>query len=324
MTKAIPAPLTAQETEGYSFANVLEVCQATTFSEEILSLWKGWMEANLFSSKAEVQRKLTGYPDYLKSEKCAAEVKNMVSSIAFELVKFPEKYDAAGVMIALAQNGGTCHVQMEIGIRTVYAAMMDSLMEHMKANAVETKILSLLRKNRLGLSEKVAYTLCKEKGWHNGKVLNSHYIVPLQNKLASRIGIDSIPDPNAFISEPQDLYEDFMKAYNVEYLLRIVGGAVNDSHRLINYHDFVEHIERLRPAEVDSFAFLNDFVFNVETGKFTDKALKFVLLKMDIICLTPEGQAFVDECKKNAVNVEAPTQTLDKVESVENTAITVQ
>jgi hypothetical protein len=331
MTRAIAAPVAVEETQGHSFLDIMVIFEKTEFTTELLDLWKGWQEGNLFSSKDSVRTRLSTYSSYLEASKTADEVKNMANAIAYELVKFPEKYDAAGIMIALAQNGGVCNVQKEIGVRTVYAAMMDSMMEHMNANAIETKVLSLLKKNRFALSESVAYKLCKENRWHDGRVLNSHYIIPIQNKMAARIGIGEIPDPNANIHDPQDLYDVFMEAYNVSHLLRVVGGAVNDSHRLINYHDMVEHMEKIRPAGIDPFAYLNDFVFNVDTGKFTEKAIKFLLFKLNILQLTPEGETIVQSLSPAAEVSPIPQEStnnneaidLKKMDSVEADPITV-
>jgi len=159
------------------------------------------------------------------------------------------------------------------------------MLEHVKAGSVETKILSLLRKNRFALSEQVAMDICVEHHYyHKGSVLNSHWVTPIQNKIAKRIGIDEVPDPNgSALTSARDEYERFMELYTSQYILKSIHGAVNDSTRLINYHDFVEYLETQRPADVDSYEFLNHFVFDMDTGKFRDDAIKFALSKMKIL-----------------------------------------
>jgi len=143
----------------------------------------------------------------------------------------------------------------------------------------------LLKKNRVALAEEVAKDICIEVNYYRkGGVLNSHWVTPIQNKIAPRIGIDEVPDPNGSLpANSKDEYERFMKYYTSQYILRSINGAVNDSSRLINYHDFVEYLETQRPADVDSYEFLNHFVFDMDTGKFRDDALKFALCKMKIL-----------------------------------------
>jgi hypothetical protein len=289
MTKTVAAPLTVKQTEGCSWNDILEIFAKTDISAEAFQLWKGYQEGHLFNSKAEVKGRLDTYTYYLTSDlRCAGDVKNMANCIAYEMKNFPEKYDAAGILMALGQNGGVCNVQKEIGIRMVYAAMMDSMMEHMKENSVETKVLSLLKKNRFVLSELVAEALI-----FNGKksvnVFNSHNVIPVQNSLAAQIGIDHIPDPDGGSRSFDTAYAEFMKRYTLEHILKVIAGAVNDSHRLINYHDCVEFFEQIKPEGLDSYVYLNDFVFDMNTGKFTNAAMKYMLWKLDIIKVSEEA-----------------------------------
>eukprot|EP00475_Leptophrys_vorax_P005903 TRINITY_DN1357_c0_g1_i1.p1 TRINITY_DN1357_c0_g1~~TRINITY_DN1357_c0_g1_i1.p1 ORF type:complete len:416 (+),score=105.79 TRINITY_DN1357_c0_g1_i1:62-1309(+) len=285
MMTAIPAPLTAKETKGCSFTDIMEIFEKTSFSKDAFSLWRGYYEGLLFQCKEDVRSKLSSYAPYLKSSQCPQDIMNMMNCIAYEMKHNPDKYDAVGILMALAQNGGVCSVQRGIGIRAVYAAMIDSMMDHMKHNSVETKVLSLLRKCRFVLAEQVAMDMARKLGWYSGNVLNSHLVVPVQNKLAPRIGIDVVPDEHASaVPESEDsLYSAFMEKYTVEHVVRVVLGAVNDSHRLINYHDFVEHLESIKPAEVDKYVYLNDFVFDMDSGKFSEMAVKYLLWEMGVI-----------------------------------------
>jgi hypothetical protein len=288
--KAVAAPLTVKQTEGCSWNDILEIFAKTDIPNEAFDLWKGYIERHLFTTKADVKRNLETYRQYVIESKTPADVKNMVSCIAFEIKNFSEKYDIVGILMALAQNGGVCNVQKEIGIRTVYAAMMDSMMEHMKEKSIETKVLTLLKKSRFVLSGLVAEVVIrKTRGYSRVDVLNSHWVIPIQNVLAPQIGIDHIPDEHgASTFKCGGAYEEFMKRYDVDYLVRLVSGAVNDSHRLINYHDCVEFFEEIKPDDVETYAYLNDFVFDMETGKFTVLAIKYLLWKLDIIQVKQE------------------------------------
>jgi hypothetical protein len=286
MTRNIPPPLTAKQTKGYSWKDILKVFEVTEIDDSAFDMWKGYEEEDLFGTRAEMKSRLETYTQYLSSSKGAPDVKNKASCIAFELKNYPEKYDAVGILMALAQNGGVCNVQKEIGIRSVYASMMDSMMAHTTENSVETKVLTLLKKNRLALSELVAESLIvhQVKNLTYSKLLNSHHVIPIQNKLASQIGIDPIPDPNASKEvQCEKAYVEFMKRYTVEHVVKVVYGAVNSSHRVIKYHDCVAFFEEIRPKGLDSYIYLNDFVFDMNTGKFTKAAIKYLLWKLEII-----------------------------------------
>jgi hypothetical protein len=286
--KPIAPPLTIKQTEGCSFANILEIFERTEIGVDVLEMWKGYAEMQLFSSKDDVQSKLETYTHYLAN--VSEDIVQMVAAIAYDLVTFPEKYDAAGVCMALAQNGGVCNVQKEIGIRAVYADMMNSMMEHMQASSVETKVLTLLKRNRLALSELVAMEYCGWKRTENQKLFNSHIVTPFQVAIAEKIGIERVSDPD---SRGQQINLDiafaiFMKKYTVEHVVKLLDEALNSSHRVINYHDCIDYFEKIKPMEVDSYTFLNEFVFNVETGKFTSKGIKYLLFQLDVLELKPE------------------------------------
>jgi hypothetical protein len=295
MTKEIPAPITVTD-KGHTWADLMKLFDETEFSKEISELW-GRVHTQV---KQSMKQPLESYLHYLQSDpKCSSDVKKMVSCIVYELQTFPEKYDAAGVLLMLAQNGGVCNVQKEFGIRSVYAGMMDSMMDHMKANSVETRILNILKKTRYVISEQVAVSIYRAKYNYPTGFVNTHYIVPVQNELSSKIGIDFIPEPNPCVMEyPGDRLSDFNALYTVDYIVKVISGALNDSHRLINYHDCVEFMEGIKPAGVDSYTFLNEFVFDMDTGKFKEHAVKYLLWKLQILKLGSVGNEHLKKLEK--------------------------
>eukprot|EP00475_Leptophrys_vorax_P044432 TRINITY_DN889_c0_g1_i9.p1 TRINITY_DN889_c0_g1~~TRINITY_DN889_c0_g1_i9.p1 ORF type:complete len:399 (+),score=95.61 TRINITY_DN889_c0_g1_i9:52-1197(+) len=299
MKKTVEMPLSASETEGCSFQDIIEVHKNTEYPTEVFTMWAGYQEySQALHSKESVSTYLEFYNDYLSSTGKASEtVRAMVSCIAYELKSFPEKYDAVGIMMALAQNGGVCDVQKEIGIRAVYAAMTDSMMQHMKSNALETKVLTLLKKQRVVVSEEVVKDICIKKNYYKpgtkNAVLNSHWITPIQNQMSKHIGIDHTPEPNGsnLGCKTEDLLQMFRERYTLDRIVKLIDGAVNDAHRLLDYQDCVDYFGAIKPTEgvEDSHEFLSEFVFNMDTGKFTIKAVKLMLWKLGIFKLSVEG-----------------------------------
>eukprot|EP00475_Leptophrys_vorax_P044435 TRINITY_DN889_c0_g2_i12.p1 TRINITY_DN889_c0_g2~~TRINITY_DN889_c0_g2_i12.p1 ORF type:complete len:370 (-),score=95.75 TRINITY_DN889_c0_g2_i12:61-1170(-) len=290
--KAVQMPLSAEETAGCTYQDILDIHNKTTYPTEVFEMWRGYMESQShISSKEAVLAQLRHYSDYLNNaERSSATVRAMVSCIAYELKSFPEKYDAVGIMMALAQNGGVCDVQKEIGIRAVYAAMTDSMMQHMKSNALETKVLTLLKKQRVVVSEEVVKDICIKKNYYKpgtkNAVLNSHWITPIQNQMSEHIGIDFAPEPNPtnMGCSTDELMTSFRQKYTVDRIVKLLEFAMNDSHRQLDYQDCVDYFESIRPKEVeDSHVFMSEFVFNMDTGKFNTRAVKFMLLKLGVI-----------------------------------------
>jgi hypothetical protein len=296
MTKHIPAPINVDD-KGHKWSNLMLIYERSEMLQTTFDVWQGQ-----FRGKKDLKHNLESYSTYLENEdsKCSQEVKKMVSCIVYELETFPEKYDATGIFIMLAQNGGVCNVQKEFGIRTVYADMMDSMMDHMKENSVETRVLNLLKKTRYALSEQVAVEIAILNKVKYGDFVNTHYIVPVQNEMAAQIGIDEVPEPNPMsMNYAGDKIADFMKLYTLEHIVKVVSGALNDSHRLINYHDCVEYLESAKPAGVESYAFLNEFVFDMESGKFKEHAIKYMLWKLQILKLNGNGTKHLESLQNS-------------------------
>lgn len=283
MTIEIAKPLSVEKLEGISPARLVDVFSEIDVTAEMALMWRGYDGQVLFMPGISISYYLRAYRSYLSTAPC--DVKEMAKCIAYQCLMYPDKYDLQGIGMTLAQNGGVCNVQKEIGIRAVYASMMGSMLEHVKVNAVETKILTKLKMDRLALSEKVAMEICEKAGLYRKGAgpFNSHFLIPLQNKLSNRIGIDRVEDKFARHVTSSGEYEEFMKVYTVEEIVRSISGAVNDTPRLIKYEDLLEFLEKHRPAGVDAYDFLSHFVFEMETGKFTEDAIKFALLKLNVL-----------------------------------------
>jgi hypothetical protein len=162
MTRIIPAPISADD-KGYTWEDMMGIFDQTPFPESKFSLWNSAHYYTDEDRKRALKPALDSYSHYLSNPFCSQDIKRMVSCIMSELLSFPEKSDATGIFMMLAQNGGGCNVQKEFGIRSVHADLMDSMMAHVKANSVETRILHLLKKTRYALSEEVAVRICKSK-----------------------------------------------------------------------------------------------------------------------------------------------------------------
>eukprot|EP00475_Leptophrys_vorax_P007564 TRINITY_DN14794_c1_g1_i3.p1 TRINITY_DN14794_c1_g1~~TRINITY_DN14794_c1_g1_i3.p1 ORF type:complete len:356 (-),score=82.18 TRINITY_DN14794_c1_g1_i3:84-1151(-) len=306
--KDVPMPLSASEIKKYSFADLLSIHEETTYSDETLSMW------GRRSSKATIRHRLAHYTDYLNNTQRSSEaVRSMISCIVHELKSSPEKCDVAGILLALGMHASMCDVQKEIGIRTVFAAMTDSMMHHMKANALDSKVLMLLKRDRSIVTEMVVRDVLIDRKLYDlsnvDRFINSHHIMPIQNQLSPFIGVDHVPEPNPMPLDckTEDLLDSFWKKYDVEHIVKLIDAAMNDSHRLLNYQDCVDYFESIKPAEVaDVHAFLSEFVFNMDSGKFNKKAIKLMLWKMDILELTEEGINAVQslEAKRSVISVD--------------------
>eukprot|EP00475_Leptophrys_vorax_P030379 TRINITY_DN4545_c0_g1_i6.p1 TRINITY_DN4545_c0_g1~~TRINITY_DN4545_c0_g1_i6.p1 ORF type:complete len:428 (-),score=98.63 TRINITY_DN4545_c0_g1_i6:168-1382(-) len=284
----IAAPLAVKQVEARSFADIIRVAKKTTIPKEVADVWGGYGFSDSY---------LDCYLPYLESNQSSLEVKNMVSCIAHELVNSQKQYDVPSILAALSAHGGVCNVQKEIGIRMVYAGMMDSMMEHMKANSLETRVLNILKRARVALSEEVAIEICKSLGYFNG-FINSHYLVPLQNKMSKEIGIDFVPEPNPCSVNSSGEVEKFKEKYTAHRVIGMILSAVND-HKTIKYQECLEYLESIRPEGVDAYAYLNDFVFDMDTGKFTERAIKFLLWTMGVIELSPHGVKSLKAAEKS-------------------------
>eukprot|EP00475_Leptophrys_vorax_P007565 TRINITY_DN14794_c1_g3_i1.p1 TRINITY_DN14794_c1_g3~~TRINITY_DN14794_c1_g3_i1.p1 ORF type:complete len:211 (-),score=49.86 TRINITY_DN14794_c1_g3_i1:18-650(-) len=166
----------------------------------------------------------------------------------------------------------------------------------MKANALDSKVLMLLKRDRCAVIEMVVRDICIDRKIYDlsnvYRFLNSHYIMPIQNQLSPFIGLDLVPEPNPtnLKCKTEDLLDSFWKKYDVEHIVKLIEGAMNDRQRLLDYQDCVDYFESIKPEEVeDAHVFLSEFVFNMDSGKFNKKAIKLMLWKMDILELTEEG-----------------------------------
>jgi len=218
----------------------------------------------------------------------------MAKFIQYEFTNHSENYDVFGILLALAQNGNACNVQKEIGVRMVYAAMMDNCFEHMRAESLETRLLTILRQSREAYAERTAEVAIKECALG----MNSHYIIPFRNRFAAKIGLSLIPDPDdctRHITKSFDLETVFWGMYSVDSILQIVRIAANETPRKLDYHLLLEYLQTLKPADVEEYEFNQNFVFDMETGKFTDAALICMLCKLGIFQAQDEQAVEIEE-----------------------------
>lgn len=276
MTRAIAPPLSAEVLKVYELDTFSTFVDQANLNQEVFELWLGYSESRLFTSVDDVKYRYNTYLPYLK--KAEDDVRNIALSIIHELKTYPDKYDITGIVMALAQNGGVCDVQKEVGLRMVYAFMTDSILQHVNATSLETSILILLENLRETFSERAAEKVLRAKNHE----MNTHAIFSVRNRLASRIGLKHIKDPNAFSIPEHDYYQEFMNIYTVDEILNCIRRAFNDSPRKIDYLKAIEYLEQHKPTDIDAYAFKQEYIFN-DQGHFTDPAIRLMLHKMQII-----------------------------------------
>lgn len=285
MTRRIACPISAKNLSDVIFVELSEMGDACEFTEEQRSLWLGYGESPIFSSKDGVLSRLRTYTQYLESSATAEDTKDIARAIIYELKTYPDKYDRSSILLALAQNGGVCNVQKEVGLRMVYADMTDSMLQHMESKSVETAVLTLLKKSREAACEKVATSSIRK---YNFGGMNTHYLIPIRNMLAVRLGLEVIQDPNdswCNRGDAEAMYQEFMRIYTVDYIKTVVRNALNVQPRVIDYHDCMDLFDSVVPSGVDAHEFKEQFVFDMETGHVTDGAVTLLLHKLNIIQL---------------------------------------
>eukprot|EP01124_Arcella_intermedia_P009056 TRINITY_DN1583_c0_g1_i1.p1 TRINITY_DN1583_c0_g1~~TRINITY_DN1583_c0_g1_i1.p1 ORF type:complete len:317 (-),score=57.51 TRINITY_DN1583_c0_g1_i1:35-913(-) len=272
MTLETPFPLSPEEISTSSIQDFHNLYHKSTLTHPMLTPWLDYCGNPIFSNIDSVKYKYDTYLPYLQT--ASTEVANMAKYIAYELNHNLTQYDLNAIILGLAQNGGACNVQKEIGIRVMYASMTDSMLQHMNSESVKTKVLVLLRKHRECLVDKVAVV--------EGVCMNSHYLVTIRNLLAKEIGVSVIPDPNASaVPEGRDFMGVFLGLYTVREVVKVMKAALNARPRTISYHDVLNLIEESVPPGVDLHFFHDNYVF--QEGNFTDLSVLLILCKLDVI-----------------------------------------
>jgi len=276
LTRAIASPITAEALKSYELEVFGTFVNQAVLTQEVFDRWLGYSESRLFSNANDVKYRYDTYLPYLKNSK--EDVKNIALSIIYELKTYPDKYDLTGIVMALAQNGGICNVQKEVGLRMVYASMTDTMLQHVTASSIENSILVLLQNLRETFSERTAEKILRAKGYE----MNTHSIITVRNKLATSLGLPPIPDPNAYSVPEHNFMEEFMKLYTVDEIMNCIRRALNDSPRKMDYLLVLEFLEKQKPQDIEGYAFKQEFIFD-DLGHFTDPAIRFMLQKMEII-----------------------------------------
>jgi hypothetical protein len=299
MTRTIESPISAEVLDQYKLEDFDSLLQGVNFPSELLALWVGYSGETLFSSGEAVTWRFSTYRSYILS--AADDVKNIARSIIHEIKTYPDKYDIPSILLALAQNGGVCNVQKEVGLRMVYASMTDSMLQHVNASSIETKILMMLRYLRETLSERTAEKVVRKRGYD----MNTHYLIPIRNLFAPAIGLNVIKDPDQWVNFDNH-FEDFMTLYTVDEIVKCLRIALNDSPRKLDYLDILTFLEKHKPEDVDEYDFKQEFLFDILTGHFSDAGIRFMLTKMKII--QPNSEPDVVEEPVQSLTVESQTE----------------
>jgi len=295
LTKEIAAPISTKKLKRYQFKTEFDrMYKNAKLDNDLLSIWVGYHGMQLFYNKTQVQDNLSTYPPYL--ETANEEIQNIARTIFYELKKHPDKYDLSSIVMALAQNGGVCNIQKEVGLRMVYASMTDSILQHVSSRSIETKVLILLRNLRETLTETVAKAYIMK----TYSEMNTHYIIPIRNKLSPHIGLNVIPDSSNCPAGEADYLGDFLKLYTVDEIIKCLRIALNDSPRKLDYLDVLAFLEKHKPEDVDEYEFKQEFLFDISTGYFSDAGILFMLTKMKIIQLISDPDIEWDQAKSQA------------------------
>eukprot|EP00475_Leptophrys_vorax_P042853 TRINITY_DN80782_c0_g1_i1.p1 TRINITY_DN80782_c0_g1~~TRINITY_DN80782_c0_g1_i1.p1 ORF type:complete len:197 (-),score=42.70 TRINITY_DN80782_c0_g1_i1:36-551(-) len=115
--------------------------------------------------------------------------------------------------------------------------------------------------------------------------------------MAKQIGIDHVPEPNPILVDSSGEVDKFKEKYTAERVVRLILSAVNE-HKSIKYQECLEYLESIRPEGVDAYAYLNEFVFDMDSGNFTERSIKYLLWTMEVIQLSPQGQKVAEVVDK--------------------------
>jgi len=285
MTRTIEPPISPQVLSTYPIEVFDSLILNVKFPEDVLALWVGYSGERLFQSENDVQYRFCTYLPWLKV--APDEIQNIAKSIIYEIKTHGDKYDIPSILLALAQNGGVCAIQKEVGLRMVYASMTDSILQHVNSESIETKILLMLRNLRETLTEQTAQNIIKARGM----IMNTHYIIPIRNKMAPSIGLTVIKDQDQYVIDDINHIDEFMQFYTVEKIVTCLRIALNDAPRKLDYLDVLSFLEKHKPLEVDEYEFKEEFLFDVSKGYFTDAGIRFLLHKMKIFREKAPGEA---------------------------------
>merc|ERR1711977_34201 len=161
----------------------------------MFTMWCDYYDQPLFSSRDQVGAKLRTVVDYAESN-ASAETRDRLRCVTHMLqTQDGQDVDAASVFFALAQNGGVCHVQKEVGIRAVYADMLGMMKGDLEAQGVPALCLRLAAAEREAIASEIA-----ENGVaidSSVKKRNTHQVIPRRNVIAEQVGLPAMADPNA-------------------------------------------------------------------------------------------------------------------------------
>merc|ERR1711977_737458 len=156
----------------------------------MFTMWCDYYDQPLFSSRDQVGAKLRTVVDYAESN-ASAETRDRLRCVTHMLqTQDGQDVDAASVFFALAQNGGVCHVQKEVGIRAVYADMLGMMKGDLEAQGVPALCLRLAAAEREAIASEIA-----ENGVaidSSVKKRNTHQVIPRRNVIAEQVGLPPI------------------------------------------------------------------------------------------------------------------------------------
>lgn len=222
--------------------------------------------------------------------KAAPDIKMKLRFVAKSVLDNP--IQTMAVVVMLAVHGGVCNVMKEVGIRTAYSALADTLKSDCDANDPKNKVLRLLYDLREFCVEGLyhAQALKGAKSSANSPAINTHNLIVYRNGIHKEIGLKYVPDPNMTDTNVAVPYIEtfFERFYHLQCIMECVHRAVNEPPRKLNYNTVVSYLQYHRPEKFGTDA--EEFLFHCfdTSGLFTRGAVAWMLYQMGIFSV-PEG-----------------------------------
>lgn len=295
----IPLARPVEAIKGIRASRLLSIVDQTRFPDEELAMWVNVDGRRLFSGKSDVRSSLSTITEYVDGV-CKSDAGDRLRCIIVMLEedKKGDAYDRPKLLLAMAQNGNLCHVQKEVGIRSVYASMTGTGKADADSKSAQTQLLSGLLAMREALVDAQAAKVCNRnecgipQSWRDHA---THFLVPVRNSYHKRSGLPYMPDlrridggrsefenVRGITPEHTDRwFREFAATYSSWQIHWCAEEAVNA--KKVPYEATNAWFQDHPPAGVDSHEFRSEFVFNMETGKIAKRAIYYMLVGMGVL-----------------------------------------
>eukprot|EP01062_Namystynia_karyoxenos_P058764 TRINITY_DN50251_c0_g1_i1.p1 TRINITY_DN50251_c0_g1~~TRINITY_DN50251_c0_g1_i1.p1 ORF type:complete len:756 (+),score=270.02 TRINITY_DN50251_c0_g1_i1:86-2269(+) len=311
--KEIPLARKVDQIRGVRAAQLLDILDKTTIPDSELEMWVNHDGRRLFHSKRDVREALSTITAYIDDGTCKSDAGDRLRCII--LLMREEKsgsFDIPRLLLALAQNGNLCHVQKEVGIRSVYGSMTGTGKAEADSRSAENLLLQGFAALREALVDAQAAKVCNRHecgipaDW---KQHATHFLVPVRNAYHKMSGLPYMPDLRRIdggrsefenvrgITDEhrQRWFSEFAASYSPWQIHWCAEESINA--KKVPYEATQAWFQDHAPAGVDSYTFRAEFVFNMDTGKVTKKAVYYLLCGMGVLQGTAGATWLVEEEK---------------------------